>query len=376
MTPSLRPGWVALLTAATFVVSFVFSVAAEVGRMDVPAGLGVSAVAAGAVWLSARSPVAALAVVGALAAALPLVGSTFPVMDLVVVVVAFQAVLHADLPPWVVAAVCFALLTAVDAWQRAASGRSFLEPGVLYPLVLTGLVVVLGLQSRRLRRQQEQLLALREADRRRAVSDERRRIAGDLHDVAAHHLAALVVRTKLATRVGTPEALAGAARFAAATAADALDGLRGVVQVLATDDAATLAPAPRLDDLDRVVDTVREAGLRVDCRGLPVAEGDLPVEVAVAAVRIVGEALANVLHHRGPGRAWLEVQLGPAALVVLVEDDGPGTWRPEAADPTWHEPGHRGVVGMRERAQSCGGRLAISPSLRGGWRVTAVLPVT
>lgn len=379
MTRVLRPGRGALPAAAVFVVSVVFSASAEVGRMDPAAALGISAIAAGAVWLSVRRPVAALVVVGALAGVLPLVGSTFPVMDLVVVVVAFQAVLHAELSPWVVAAVCLVLLTAVDAWQRTASGRGFMEPGVLYPLVLTGLVVGLGLQSRRVRRQHGQLLALRDADRHRAVSDERRRIARDLHDVAAHHLSALVVRTKLATRVGTPEALADAARFAASTAADALDGLRGVVAVLATDDAAgdtaPLAPAPRLSDLDRVVARVREAGLLVECGPVPADGSDVPVEVAVAAVRIAGEALANVLHHRGPGRAWLEVRRGPGALTVLVEDDGPGTWRPAAADPAWHVPGHHGVIGMRERAESCGGRLVIGPSPRGGWAVTAVLPV-
>lgn len=376
MTHALRPGWRTLLTVATFVVSVVFSLSAEAGRMDVPAALGISTVAAGAVWLSARRPVAALAVVAVLAAVLPLVGSTFPVMDLVVVVVAFQAVLHADLSPWVVAAVCLVLLTGVDAGQRLVSGRGFMEPGVLYPLVLTGLVVGLGMQSRRVRRQHEELLALREADRRRAVSDERRRIARDLHDVAAHHLTALVVRTKVAARVGTPEALADAARFTAVTAADALDGLRGVVQVLAADDsggdAAPLAPAPRLADIGQMIGRMGEAGLRVESR---VARGDgLPVEVAVAAVRIAGEALANVLHHRGPGCAWLEIERGPGVLTVLVEDDGPDTWRPEAADPGWHEPGHHGVVGMRERAQSCGGRLDIGSSTRGGWRVAAVLP--
>lgn len=375
MTVARRPGWGAVLTAATFAVSFVFSASAEVGRMDLGAALVISAAAAAAVWLSGRRPVVALVAVGALAAALPLVGSTFPVMDLVVVVVAFQAVLHADLPPWVVAAVCLVLLTGVDAWQRVASGRGFMEPGVLYPLVLTGLVMGLGLQSRRVRRQHEELLALRDADRRRAVSDERRRIARDLHDVAAHHLSVLVVRTRLATRVGTPEALAEAARFTATTAAAALDGLRGAVQVLATDEAAPLAPAPQLSDLDRVVGTLREAGLRVECRMPTAAGGPVPDAVAVAAVRIAGEALANVLHHRGPGRAWLEVDRRPDALTVRVEDDGPGTWRPEAADPGWHEPGHHGVVGMRERAQACDGHLEVAASPRGGWRVSAVLPV-
>lgn len=389
MTGALRPGWGALLTAATFAVSVVFSVGAEVGRMDLPAALGISAVAAGAVWLSAGRPVAALAVTAVLAVVLPVVGSTFPVMDLVVVVVAFQAVLHADLAAWVTAAVCFVLLTAVDAWQRVAAGRGFMEPGVLYPLVLTGLVLGLGLQSRRVRRQHAELLALREADRRRAASEERRRIARDLHDVAAHHLSALVVRTKLAARVGTPQALADAARFTAATAAEALDGLRGVVHVLSIDgatgdmavDGAPLAPAPRLADLERIVATMREAGLRVESR-VPQEDGDgrdgragVPVEVAVAAVRIAGEALANVLRHRGPGRAWLDVERDPGALTVLVEDDGPGTWRSEAADASWHEPGHHGVVGMRERAQSCGGHLVIGSSPRGGWRVAAVLPL-
>lgn len=347
--------------------------------MGPPAALGVSAFAAGAVWLSGRRPVAALIVVSVLTVALPLVRSTFPVMDLVVVVVAFQAVLHADLPPRVVALVCLVLLTVVDAWQRVAGDRSFMEPDVLYPLVLTGLVMGLGLQSRQVRRQHDELVALRDTDRRRAVSDERRRIARDLHDIAAHHLSVLVVRTRLATRLGTPEALADAATFTAKTAAEALDGLRGAVQVLSSDkadpDGAPLAPTPLLRDLDRIVASLGEAGLRVESRMPQDDAGEPPVDVAVAAVRIASEALANVLRHRGPGRAWLQVGCGPGVLTVLVEDDGPGTWRPEAGDPAWHLPGHYGVVGMRERAQACGGHLSLDPSARGGWRVAAVLPV-
>lgn len=364
-----------MLSGATFAVSFVFSLSAASGRMDPAIALAVALAAGGTVLLSSRRPVAALVAVAALAAALPLAGSTFPVMDLVVVVVAFQAVLHSDLPPWVVATVCLVLLTGVDAWQRTASGRGFGEPDVLYPLVLTGLVMALGLQSRQVRRQHDELLALREADRRRAVADERRRIARDLHDVAAHHVSALVVRTELALRVGTPDALAEAVRFSATTAADALDGLRAAVQALSADDAAPLAPAPQVSDLGRVVGTVRAAGLQVDDH-LP-AEGvdDVPVDVALAAVRIAAEALANVLQHRGPGRAWLDVRRAQGSLTVRVDDDGPGTWRPEAANPAWHRPGHHGVVGMRERARSCGGDLEIGPSPRGGWRVEAVLPL-
>lgn len=217
-----------------------------------------------------------------------------------------------------------------------------------------------------------ELVALRDTDRRRVVSDERRRIARDLHDVAAHHLSAIVVRAKLADRVATPEALATAVRFTTTTAGDALDSMRHIVAVLATDEAAPLAPAPGLRDLDHDVDTMREAGLHVE-RSSALDE-DVPADIAVASVRIATEALANVLRHRGPGRAWLQVHRTPSTLVVVVDDDGPGTWRPESADPSWYRPGHHGLVGMRERAQACGGDLEISPSPRGGWRVAATLP--
>lgn len=375
----------AALSVVTFAVSFVFSWSPQAAGMSLPGSLAISAAATAAVWLSARRPVAALATSAALTAGLPLIGSTFAVLDLVVVFVVFQVVLLADLRPGAVAALCLLLLTVNDAWLRTADGRGFMEPGVLYPLLLTCLAVGLGLQSRRVRRQHDELLALRETDRRRAVSDERRRIARDLHDAAAHHLSALVVRNKLATRVATNAALEDAARFTATTAADTLDALRRVVHVLHTDDddtgedAAPLAPGPRLSDIDGVVATMEQAGLQVRRRDAATCDGpgpaDVPVDVAGAAVRIVTEALANVLHHRGPGRCWLEVHHAPPVLTVCVEDDGPGTWLSAAAGPTWHVPGHYGVTGMRERARSCGGRLDVGPSARGGWRVSAVLPV-
>ena len=386
MLTGRRPVLGIALAAVTFAVSFVFSAIPATARMPPAGALAISLVAAGAVWLAGRRPVAALVVTGALTAALPLIGSTFPAMDLVVVFVVFQAVLHTELPTGVAAAVCFAMLTVNDVWLRVADGRGFAEPGVLYPLLLTGLAVGLGVQSRRVRRQHDELLALREADRRRAVSEERRRIAADLHDAAAHHLSALVVRNKLATRVATADALADAARFTAATAADTLAALRQVVQVLGdgadgTDTAgpaaAPRAPGPRLSDLDGVVATMEEAGLRVERRPATLADADdLPVAVAVAAVRIATEALANVLRHRGPGRCWLRLDRvhSPRGLALCVEDDGPGTWLPEAAAPTWHVPGHHGVTGMRARAEACGGRLDIGPSSRGGWKVSAVLP--
>jgi signal transduction histidine kinase len=149
--------------------------------------------------------------------------------------------------------------------------------------------------------------------------------------------------------------------------------MRTVVRLLTSDDAAPLTPPAGLSDLNRIVDTMQEAGLQIQ---RTIAPGEaVPPEIAVAAVRITSEALANVLRHRGPGKAWIEVVRGSAALSLLVEDDGPGTWRPEAADPSWFRAGHHGVIGMREQAQFCGGGLLISQSPRGGWRVAATLPV-
>lgn len=365
-----RPGLGVALTTVTFVVSFVFSYGPDALRMSLPGALAISVTAAGAVWLSGHRPVAALVVVTALALGLPTIGATFAVMDLVVVFVVFQAVLNADLSPWVVAAVCFVTLTVNDAWQRIAGGDTFMEPSVLYPLLLTALSVGLGLQSRQVRRQSRELISLRDADRRRAVSDERRRIARDLHDVAAHHLSALVVRNKLARRSRAVDALDEAAQFTATTAADALDSLRQVVHVLNTGSEAPLTPLPTMTDIDEIVTRMEAAGLRIQRRASSVSPVDSGVDVAVAG--IVGEALSNVLRHRGPGRCWLDIVDGGGAVTVTVEDDGPSTYADSAVDGGG--PGRYGLIGMRERAEACGGRLSVGPSPRGGWKVSAVLP--
>lgn len=367
MTP---PRWVAdaALSGVAFGVSLVFSYGPGTLRMSLVAALVISAFAAGAVWLSGHRPVASLVVVLALVAGLPLVRSTFEVMDLVVVLVVFRVITGSAVPLAAVAGVCFVALTANDAWLRVAFDRSLMEPSVLYPFLLTALTVGIGAQARRIRRQQAELVALRDRDRQRAVAEERRRIARDLHDVAASHLSALVVRNKLARRLGTSEALAEAADFTARTTGDALASMRQVVHVLGARSDDPLSPPPDRSELDRVVARMEAAGLVVHRDQAQLDR--LPDAVAMAVVRIAQEALANVLRHRGPGVCWLSVRHRDGEVVLTVEDDGP------AAPPSAEEdrPAY-GIVGMRERAESCGGRLEVGPSARGGWAVTAVLPV-
>lgn len=382
-----RAGTTAALTTATFALSFAFSYGPDALSMSLPAALAISLAATGTVWLSGPRPVAALAAVVALAAALPVIRSTFEVMDLVVVLVVHRAAAASALRPWVLVTASLGALTVTDVWQRVAFDRGFATPSVLYPAVLTALAVGLGLQSRQLRAQHAELVALREADRRHAVSAERRRIARDLHDVAAHHLTALVVRTKLAGRVRTVPALEEAVAFAARTGGEALDSLRQVVRVLATEPDAPLTPTPTPAELPAVVRRMAAAGLRIEHGGLDVS--GVPPEVGVAATRIVQEALANVLRHRGPGRAWLDVRRVAGQVEVTVEDDGPSPGPPpgpaagSASGPAAGlppgaaaGPASYGLVGMRERAEACGGRLTVGRSPRGGWRVSAVLPAT
>jgi signal transduction histidine kinase len=363
-------GW--LLAAATFVVSFAFSYGPSSLRMSFPAALAVSAGAAAAVWLSGVRPIAGLAVATIVTCALPVFDSTFDAMGLVIVLVGFQASMRSTLPAWLLVIVVLGALTVNEVWTRWAFDRPFFEPSLINPALMTALAVGLGLQSRRVLEQNSELVRFHEESKRVAVVDERRRIARDVHDVAAHHLSALVVRNQLARRVGSVQALTDAADFSADTAGEALESLRQVVRVLSADDDAPLDPQPTFADIDAVIERMRSAGLEVERRA-----GDVPTatrDVQIAVVRIAQEALANVLRHRGPGRAWLDLGVDGDDVTLTVEDDGPATIG--AGDlGTRRGVEGRGLIGMRERAEACGGRLTVGPSNRGGWRVAAVLPM-
>jgi signal transduction histidine kinase len=218
-----------------------------------------------------------------------------------------------------------------------------------------------------------ELERLREVEAGRAVVEERTRIARELHDVVAHHLTAVVIRSQAAERVAAtrPEVASQTVGWIAATARDALAAIRQTVHVLRDESGtgrAPLAPGPSLADLRAIVDRVEAAGLRVDL----VLADPLPAlghQVELAAVRIAQEALTNALRHAAATRAVVSLRPTDGAVVLAIDDDG------RAGPPG---PGQRpglGMVGMRERATACGGRLDVGPSRLGGWRVRARLPV-
>ena len=204
----------------------------------------------------------------------------------------------------------------------------------------------------------------------RIVTEERARIARELHDVVAHRVSLMTVQAGAAKTVaGTdPEAAVRAMGAVEAAGRQALDELRHLLDVLrpASSDDGT-SPQPGLADLDRLVAQLRAAGHAVDLT-TDGALTDLPARVELSAYRIVQESLTNVVKHAGPGaRASVRVANEGSWLSVDVSDDGSGvTVLPGA--------GH-GVVGMRERASLLGGSLDVGSGDGGGFRVRARLPV-
>jgi signal transduction histidine kinase len=216
-------------------------------------------------------------------------------------------------------------------------------------------------------------LRSREEEARRRESEERMRIARELHDVLAHNISLISVQAGVALHlIDEQPAQARTALSAIRDASkDALRELRSVLGVLRqVDEAVPLEPAPGLDDLDGLVARAGTAGLEVRVERNGTARS-LPPDVDVAAFRIVQEALTNVTRHAGPASATIRVGYGSGDVTVQVDDDGRG-----AASATSGAAGSgQGIAGMRERARSLGGDLEAGPRPGGGFRVRARLPV-
>jgi signal transduction histidine kinase len=360
-----------LTTIAVFCGTFAFSYGIGQPRMMLLTNAVLAAIAAGAGWLSYNHPRFALGTVLIICCGAPILSASFAALELVGVFVLFQVAWRSEIKPGVVAVIGFVSLTINDFWLRTNTDLPWIEPTVLYPLILTALGVGLGFQARRLRHQHSELVALQHVNRERAVLAERQRIARDLHDVAAHHLSVLVVQNKLARRVATTEALEEAADFSSKTAGEALDALRQVVGVLSND--SPLEPQPTLDDLPQMFDRLRTAGLQLNTSphsfaGFP----ELRRDIELAVVRITQEALTNVLKHRGPGNAWFSLSHATNSVCLTIEDDG-NVGETASRSGEDRDRGY-GLINMAERAQSAGGFLATRSSPRGGWRIEATFP--
>ncbi|MFC8510827.1 sensor histidine kinase [Streptomyces sp. NPDC057411] len=246
----------------------------------------------------------------------------------------------------------------------------------------TGMAAAAGdaVRSRRafvdaIRERAERAERTREEEARRRVAEERLRIARDLHDVVAHHIALVNVQAGVAAHVmdKRPDQAKEALGHVRAASRSALDELRATVGLLrqSGDPEAPTEPVSGLAVLDDLLVTFRNAGLPVE---LARTDGGtaLPAAVDLAAYRIIQEALTNVRKHAGAeARAEVSVVRVGRTVEITVLDDGPPMPPPgEGADTGGH-----GLLGMRERVTALGGTLTAAPRYGGGFRVQAILPV-
>ncbi len=215
----------------------------------------------------------------------------------------------------------------------------------------------------------------REEEARRRVAEERLRIARELHDVVAHHIAVINVQAGVAghlltTRPGEAAAALSHVRRASRAVLDELSGLLGVLREPA-DPTALTRPAPGLAELGALVEGFRASGLDVSWseRG---AARTLPTTVDVVAYRLVQEALTNA-HRHGAGTATLSVVRGSTRLTVEVTN-GLAAHRDRTGDGA--RGSGLGLVGMHERAAAVGGTVDTGPDADAPtFRVRAVLPL-
>ncbi len=232
----------------------------------------------------------------------------------------------------------------------------------------------------RLQEQNEALRRDRDQRARIAAQDERTRIAREMHDIVAHSLSVVVVQADGAAYTAEhaadfDRAHAGRALTTIGTTArEALAETRRLVGVLRTTEgegggptALEYTPTETLAELQDLVDRVAASGVDVVLAASPDLT-TVPRETGLAAYRIVQESLTNVLKHAGPGARARVALTADTDLHLEVRDDGRG-----AASP---DDGHgHGLIGMRERAASVGGRVTAAPAPGGGYLITATLPL-
>ncbi|MFC7309054.1 sensor histidine kinase [Streptomyces monticola] len=347
------------------------------GRSPDPLSVALMLLGSVALIFRRRRPLAVLAATGAVSLVEVITGEPRAPVAMCAVIALYTVAASTDRPTtWRVGLLTMTVLTGTAMLSGPLPWYAQENLGVF---AWTGMAAAAGdaVRSRRafvdaIRERAERAERTREEEARRRVAEERLRIARDLHDVVAHHIALVNVQAGVASHVmdKRPDQAKEALAHVREASRSALNELRATVGLLRQtgDPEAPTEPAPGLARLDELLDTFRHAGLPVD-----VARADenatLPAAVDLAAYRVIQEALTNVRKHAGAGaKAEVSViRVGPRVEVTVL-DDGPG----EDGEPDGS--GH-GLLGMRERVAALGGSLTAGPRYGGGYRVHAILPV-
>ncbi|ADG79471.1 histidine kinase OS=Tsukamurella paurometabola (strain ATCC 8368 / DSM / CCUG 35730 / CIP 100753/ JCM 10117 / KCTC 9821 / NBRC 16120 / NCIMB 702349 / NCTC 13040) OX=521096 GN=Tpau_2873 PE=4 SV=1 [Tsukamurella paurometabola] len=265
----------------------------------------------------------------------------------------------------IVVAAASSLLFWINAQDGTGGGW---VAGLLVALAVC-LLLRLALQSRTRLEEQTEVSELERG--RRAILEERTRIARDLHDIVAHRMSLVVVQAQTAQYRVPDVSERARAEFdgIAVSAREALNEVRSLLGVLRLDDAsADLAPAPGLGGVDELIDGARAAGVTVEYLPLPdpTAVGE---STALVAYRIVQESIANATRHAQGAPITVALTLDAATLNLRIENG------PRTSDADLGGPGlGQGIPGMMERARTVGGSLAATPVAGGGFAVRASLP--
>lgn len=214
-----------------------------------------------------------------------------------------------------------------------------------------------------------QLEKEREANEHRAITDERVRIARELHDVVAHHVSVMGVQAGAARTVidKSPEQAVAALEAIEETSRTAVTEMHRMLGMLRSDDETDdIAPQPSMQHLESLIDSMRMAGIGVELQLVGEPRTLTPM-VDLSAYRIIQEALTNTVKHAGPAKAIVRVDYTSSSLDLEIVDDGRGIGPGEGT-------GGNGLIGMRERALLCEGSLDAGPNPGGGFRVRASLP--
>jgi signal transduction histidine kinase len=242
-------------------------------------------------------------------------------------------------------------------------------------LLLAGWLLALAIAAEATRIRAERAAATRasrQIDQRHHQSQERLRIARDLHDVIGHNISLINVQASMGLDLmdSQPEQARAALSAIKSASKEALEELRTMLTTLRRDDdEAPRSPAPGLDRLPELIELTKTAGLSVNVEVAGRAR-PLPAAVHLAAYRIIQESLTNVARHAGRAQVTVRVTYDDADVHVEIDDDGKAPSGGASAIGTGS-----GITGMRERATALGGDLSAGFRRGGGFRVSARLPV-
>ncbi|MEU1480652.1 sensor histidine kinase [Streptomyces sp. NPDC001668] len=347
--------------------------------MEEPASQPWALVVLSALPLAARRrfPLTVFAVV--VGAALAIGDEASWINVLTCVIGTYTAVMHSRYRAGAMAGLVVAAVLAGVAFrstQPVLPGWS--SPGVV--LLVAGVVAsVVRLGRRRLAASRDRFAALERAHgeaTRRAVEEERARIAAELHDVVTHNVSVMVIQAGAARKVmdAAPERSKEALLAVEAGGRAAMAELRHVMGLLAAPDtgradssADGLEPQPGLGQLDALIDRVRAAGTPVGV-AVTLPPEPLPPGVDLTAYRVVQEALTNTIKHAPGAEALVTVGWSGDLLEIEVTDSG------AVRDGAPGDGNGRGLIGLRERLAVYGGALTAGPTPAGGFRISAVVP--